>query len=176
MAFLPAPKSAADIPDDVEPCSAWTESMLEMAEWIGATATLRLIAAFGGIELYVPVEITDDHPIAEAIGIDAARRLVAIYGRERLDLPAGNPAIATARRQHVLAQVTAGTLSKQKAARMLGTSTRYVRQLLAAPRIVRQLGLPRPRQAQLDLFATEWACVTIDAAVTDANPSESLSQ
>lgn len=154
MSFIPTPKSAADIPDDVEPCSAWTESMLEMAEWIGAAPTLRLIAAFGGIELYVPVKITDDHPIAEAIGIDAARRLVAVYGRERLDLPAGNPAIAAARRQKILAQVKNRELSKQKAARILGTSTRYVRQLLSAPRIVRQLGMPRPREAQLDLFAT----------------------
>ena len=165
MSFIPTPKSAADIPDDVEPCSAWTESMLEMAEWIGPAATLRLIAAFGGIELYVPLEMTEDHPIAEAIGIDAARRLVAIYGRERLDLPAGNPAIAAARRQKVLAQVKAGTLSKQKAARQLGTSARYVRQLLAQPRIMRQLGLPRRREAQLDLFATISADLTAEAAM-----------
>ncbi|MEI6417480.1 MAG: hypothetical protein WCO82_00285 [Sphingomonadales bacterium] len=144
---------ARDIPDSVQPCSAWTESMLEMAEWIGAAATLRLVAAFGGIELYVPIELPDDHPIVHAIGMDAARRLVAVYGRERLELPAGNPALAAARRESVLAQVKAGALSKQRAARMLGTSTRYVRQLLAAPRIVRQLNAPRPRVAQLDLFA-----------------------
>lgn len=127
--------------------------MLEMAEWIGAPATLRLIAAFGGGELYVPMSMPDDHPIAHAIGIDAARRLAAIYGRERLDLPAGNAALAAARRSQVLAQVEAGALSKQQAARQLGTSTRYVRQLLAAPRIVRRMDLPRPREAQLDLLA-----------------------
>lgn len=154
---------AADIPDDVQPCSAWTESMLEMAEWIGAAATLRLIAAFGGIDIYVPIDMQPDHPFAQAIGIDAARRLVAVYGGERLELSAGNPALAAARRDGVLAQVKAGRLSKRQAARQLGTSTRYVRQLMAAPRIVRQLGAPRPRVAQLDLFATNNLAVSPQA-------------
>lgn len=130
--------------------------MREMADWIGARATLQLIAAFGGTELYVPMTMPPDHPVVEVIGLDAARKLSEIYGRERLDLPAGRAALASARRASVLAEVAAGRLSKQEAARQLHTSTRYVRQLLNEP--PRKLAPgdrhPSPRSAQLDLLAT----------------------
>lgn len=127
--------------------------MLEMAELIGPAATLRLIAAFGGGDLYVPMTMPDDHPIVQAIGLSAGQKLAEFYGRERLDLPVGNQALAAAGRQPVLAQVAAGKLSRQQAARQLGTSTRYVRQLLATPRIMRttKSGVAQ-RMAQLDLL------------------------
>lgn len=145
------------IPEDIEPCSAWTESMLEMAEWIGARATLQLVACFGGIELYVPSVMADDHIIVDAIGIDAARRLAEIYGNERIELSVGRAAVAVAARKHILTDVRAGRMSKQEAAMRLGTSTRYVRQLINTPKaglIGRRKALQRiTRTAQLDLLA-----------------------
>lgn len=97
MNTRPARISPSDIPDDVQVCfSCWSKSMLEMADWIGAAATLRLTAAFGGQHLYVPLSIAVDHPIAQAIGIDAAQRLAYAYGRDRLDLPTGKAALAKA--------------------------------------------------------------------------------
>ncbi|HPU15638.1 MAG TPA: hypothetical protein PK808_06120, partial [Polymorphobacter sp.] len=66
----------------------WTETMLEMAEWIGTDATRKLIDHFGGTEIYVPMTMPGNHPIVDAIGFDAAQKLAEIYGRERKDLGA----------------------------------------------------------------------------------------
>lgn len=61
------------------------ESLRDVVELIGLTATLNLVENFGGhIALSVPREIEPDHPIAIAIGITAARKLSAHYGGDRL--------------------------------------------------------------------------------------------
>ncbi len=48
----------------------------ELATLIGEDAFVRLAETFGGTRLYVPIAVTADHEIAQAIGLDAARRLV----------------------------------------------------------------------------------------------------
>lgn len=54
---------------------------------IGYTATTALVDWFGGANLHVPLEATEDHPIAKVIGMPAFKRLVAMFdgtGLERL--------------------------------------------------------------------------------------------
>ncbi len=52
----------------------------DVAAEIGYTATSRLVAWFGGANLYVPATATEDHAVARLIGFPAFRRLVAEYG------------------------------------------------------------------------------------------------
>lgn len=48
----------------------------ELETLIGEEAYIRLAEAFGGTPLYIPKRLDEDHEIAKAIGIDAARKLV----------------------------------------------------------------------------------------------------
>jgi hypothetical protein len=61
------------------------ESLREVVGLIGLPATLKLVEHFGGlIQLYVPRDISPDHPIAQALGVAAARKLSSVYGADTL--------------------------------------------------------------------------------------------
>lgn len=47
----------------------------ELQELIGEDALVRLADAFAGTRLYIPHAIAADHPIAQAIGVEAAAAL-----------------------------------------------------------------------------------------------------
>jgi Mor family transcriptional regulator len=59
----------------------------EIAEVIGLPACLELVSRWGGRDLYVPEHIDRQHPIAFAIGLEAAQKLAAEYPRCTLSLP-----------------------------------------------------------------------------------------
>lgn len=54
----------------------------EFAALIGAEATRRLVAAFGGTRLYIPMasRLRPSHKLVAAVGWDAAERLCREYG------------------------------------------------------------------------------------------------
>ena len=61
------------------------ESLREVVDLIGLTATLKLVEHFGGaIAVYVPRAIEDDHPLTRAVGLVAARKLSSLYGGDCL--------------------------------------------------------------------------------------------
>lgn len=61
------------------------ESLREVVDLIGLAATLKLVEHFGGrTQLYVPRDIDHDHPIAQAVGITAARKLATVYSADTL--------------------------------------------------------------------------------------------
>lgn len=59
----------------------------EIADVIGLPACLDLVSRWGGRDLYVPERIDRMHPIAFAIGLEAAQKLAAEYPRCTLSLP-----------------------------------------------------------------------------------------
>jgi hypothetical protein len=60
----------------------------DVAAVIGFTATLRLSAWFGdGGNLYVPDNVTEDQMLPKLIGISAAKKLSAEWGKQHLSLP-----------------------------------------------------------------------------------------
>jgi Mor family transcriptional regulator len=59
----------------------------EIAAVIGLPACLELVSRWGGRDLYVPEHIDRQHPIAFAIGLEAAQKLAAEYPRCTLSLP-----------------------------------------------------------------------------------------
>jgi hypothetical protein len=155
LATLPDP-STLPIPDDVQPDKRWSPLMVEIADHIGARATLELVARFGGQLVYVPADPTRS-PFRDALGDQAADELSRVFGRERLLLPVGRLALMHARRQGVIARVRSSELNLMEAARLLRTSRRFVGKLinqtsegtaLPAPPARRSLADPR----QTDLF------------------------
>ena len=71
--------STADLP----------ESLRDIAGVIGLSATVELAFRYGGVRLYIPLpkSINEDHPIAQTIGLDAAQKLAALAGPQRLVIP-----------------------------------------------------------------------------------------
>lgn len=62
-------------------------SLRELVEVIGLPAALALVEHWGGIRLWVPVELRDDHPLIARLGRDAAERLVQHYAGETISVP-----------------------------------------------------------------------------------------
>lgn len=59
----------------------------EIAAVIGLPSCLELVSRWGGRDLYVPENIGREHPIAFAIGLEAAQKLSAEFASCTLSLP-----------------------------------------------------------------------------------------
>ncbi|HEU4958990.1 MAG TPA: hypothetical protein VFT56_01165 [Sphingomonas sp.] len=144
------------IPEDVQPGRGWTEQMLEMAAHIGPYATLCIVAAHGGAQVYISRK-PESCPFADVIDEEAARILASVYGGNRFQVPVGRAAVDRARRASIIAAVRAGQMTGADAQRILGTSRTYVAYLVnqtaegqnAEPARARRRHDPR----QTDLFA-----------------------
>lgn len=127
---------ALPIPEDVRPGPGWTDQMLEMADHIGAYATLRLVDAFGGQRIYIPADPARGkvYPgigsIRDVIGDEAAVMLSEVYRREYLLIPTAKYALAHARRSAIVANVREGRMTAADAVRMLKTSKSYLSHLV----------------------------------------------
>jgi hypothetical protein len=101
-------------------------------ELIGLAATLNLVEHFGGlIALYVPRDIEPEHPIAQAIGITAARKLAAHYGTDCLrNIPRCVDGLRRIRDAEIHARREAGE-SPARLALAFGLTERNVWRILA---------------------------------------------
>ncbi len=59
------------------------ERLADLVRLIGWDGARKLTKAFGGVRLYVPTTFRDDHPIVQAIGIEAAQKLSSEFAGER---------------------------------------------------------------------------------------------
>ena len=158
------------IPENIQPQDFWSETALEMADHIGAYATLCVMEAAGGGDLYIPADPALN-PFRGIIGDAKAATLSFVYGRERLPIPVGTMPLAHARRQRLIASVRAGRISVVRAAGILGVARRHL------SRIVNQtsegigyepLDLPEPRPLAILRMAVsivEAAMITLGAPI-----------
>lgn len=153
--FASRPESLP-IPPDAKPHRTWPPIMLDMAAHIGAYDTLRIVDAFAGQYIYVPLNPATS-PFTDIIGGEKAALLSHVYGRERLNIPAGRNALMRARRAGVIALVRAKKMTVKEAAARLRMPERHLFTLIsktdegtdAEPLLI----LERPRDArQLDMF------------------------
>lgn len=157
LATLPHPDTLP-IPDDVSVNGHWSPLMIEIADHIGARATLELCQRFGGQRLRIPYDPARN-PFVEAVGEAAAVTISRIFGGEHLDLPLGRQALRHARRQTILAQVRAGGVTLSEAARLLRINRRHISVLINQTDEGKGVALPpaeRRRRGdcrQIDLFA-----------------------
>ncbi|WP_066546781.1 hypothetical protein [Sphingomonas sp. CCH15-F11] len=120
------------IPADVRPGKGWTGQMVELAAHIGAFDTLRIVAAYGGQSVYIPID-PERNPFRELIGPAKAKIVSQVYGPYQFFVPVARHAVDRAKRGGVLALVRSGQLSKRQAAVILGTSRNYVDYLVRQP-------------------------------------------
>jgi hypothetical protein len=100
----------------------------DVAAEIGYTATSRLVAWFGGANLYVPATATEDHAVARLIGLPAFRRLVSEYGGTTLSVPGGHLEEMDRRDRLIAERLGCGTGPREIAAEF-GITERRVQQL-----------------------------------------------
>jgi Homeodomain-like domain-containing protein len=131
----PAPAAAGTAaisraaPHVVELLLAGRGSLLrDIVSLIGIDRAARLIAAFGGMRLYVPHAPGPDDTLSKLIGNEAACALARVYGGDRIDVP--NP---TPRRIQII-ELRASGVSIDGIARSLRCTRRRVFQVLAEVR------------------------------------------
>ena len=117
----------------------------EMAELIGLSATMTIVRQYGGVRLYIPKEITEDHPIIKLVGICNAVALTDTYGGETLEIARAETAIREIRNTEIRNQWPA--LSQRQLALKYHTTERNIRIILS--------GCDKQNDNQLDLFAKE---------------------
>lgn len=61
--------------------------LLEISELIGIAATLKLVAKYGGVRLYVPKTLRPDHDLVAIINRELAETMIDRFGGEVLEIP-----------------------------------------------------------------------------------------
>jgi Mor family transcriptional regulator len=128
-------------------------SLEQLTELIGLPAALRLIDAFGGTCIYVPLPgmVKAHGRVARVIGAEAMARLAGAWPQEYVMVPRGAEYL---RRQRAIAiHRDAPDLSVSELARKYEMTERNIYLVLARPAPVEPApGGTRPARAQLDLF------------------------
>ena len=119
--------------------------LARFTDLIGATATLALVRAFGGLLVYFPENPPPQGPLAKAIGLEAAQILGQAWARDRRRVPLA---------RHWQARcLQAEGKNQREIARKLGVTETAVHDLLYGRRLSRETrdlrGLP---PLQPDLF------------------------
>ena len=100
----------------------------DIVSLIGIEDAARLIAAYGGMRLYVPHAPEPDDTLSQTVGHESAVLLAQVYGGDRIDVP--NP---TPRRFRII-ELRASGVSIDVIARSLRCTRRRVFQVLAEAR------------------------------------------
>ena len=95
------------------------EVIINISELIGYPTTLKLVQALGGIDFAMPLSDRTGHyqqMLVNAVGAEAASKLMKHYGGERIYIPNCHSAFAQLRNQEfrdeVMAAVARGELQK----------------------------------------------------------------
>ncbi len=80
----------------------------ELSNVIGLADAIEVVRRWGGRDMYVPVKVESGDPLALTLGLDTARRMVAHYGGQRLQLPAERNALLDLRNAAIIAQHDGG--------------------------------------------------------------------
>jgi len=96
---------------------------------LGRDAAEKLVAAYGGIRIYVPVRAAPEGAFATLIGYPAAEALSRYYGGERFDVPIAKRAPRVLRGE--ICRLRRDGMHVTAIARALGCTRRYVFRILA---------------------------------------------
>lgn len=106
-------------------------ALAEVADVIGFEPTLRLIEAFGGWRVYVPASPGADCELAQAVGVDTARRLAELCPMQYLAVPACTAALRARRNDEIRRRAARGE-KPAELAREFGLTVRQTYKILAA--------------------------------------------
>lgn len=103
-------------------------SMEDLRNVIGEHAIMRLLLAYPGIDLKVPERVDADHPLARAIGFEAASKLAQYAGGGRIYIPSS---LARAERDRAISDARVAGDPVEEIARRHGLTARHVERILA---------------------------------------------
>ena len=107
------------------------QQLRQIAALVGLQATLILVHNYGGVRLYVPVNMTPDHIIARLIGFDLALKLAAEFGgMDHFDIPRAAGALRLVRNREIAEKFIKGKTLRQLALEYLMTE-RAIQKILA---------------------------------------------
>lgn len=86
---------------DVRDIEELPQSLVDVAEVIGLAATLALVENAGGVRIYVPERLTDDHRLADWLGREAAASLSEAFAMEELVVPRCAEALRRVRNRQI---------------------------------------------------------------------------
>lgn len=112
----------------------------EFERLVGLQATMALVRRWGGLRVYFPTpeRVTEDHPYAEVIGIDALLKLAKEYGGlPHFQLPKAERALQAMRNARIAADYATNKTAREIAAEYGLTEGQVVR-------IVAMLGVNAP--------------------------------
>ena len=118
---------------------AGERAVAELEEALGPDVARVLARRFGGVRLYVPLHMGDDHPIRVALGREAADRIASWSGGCAIDIPK-----RAARRRRVIELREQGALTIAQIALDTDYSERHVYRLLSDRTDPRQVQLFDP--------------------------------
>lgn len=72
---------------DVREIEELPQSLVDVAEVVGLAATLALVEHAGGVRIYVPERLDDDHRLVTWLGAPAAAQLSEAFAMEELVVP-----------------------------------------------------------------------------------------
>lgn len=136
----------------------WPSLLVEIADHIGAYAALKIVDAYPGCYIYVPM----DHalsPFTRLIGEELARVISHVFGRERLPIPLRG-VVTHVRRCQLAYLYRAGKITLQVASAVGEMHVRHMCRLAKLDENWDQydeIDLPEPRDVQLLRAATEIA-------------------
>ncbi len=111
---------AADLP----------RTLQDLSEVIGLPAVETLVRQWGGRRLWIPCGAKKTHPISQALGMNAAKRLSARYGGDVIDIPKAKSATARDRNQELIRLYSDG-VSVDVLAKEFGLTSRWIRGILS---------------------------------------------
>lgn len=106
--------------------------LLEISELIGMAATLKLVAKYGGVRLYVPKTLRSDHDLVATIGRELAEYMEERFGGEVLEIP--KALLANVALRNVTIKQEYESLSQRQLALKYHLTERQVRNILCGDR------------------------------------------
>lgn len=142
------------IPADVKPDDKWPMQLVEMADHIGAYATLLIAERFGGRDLYI-AKTTDHYRIDDLIGKDKGDVIRWVYGATRVTIPTAKELLTRVRREPVIAMARKNFISVTEAARRCKTTRSYMSYLMNRTDEGKGIDPPPPPRPPRDLRQIE---------------------
>lgn len=96
---------------------------------IGLPDTLKLVEKFGGVPFYFPRDPRPEHPLAQLVGFESARKLGRLTGGESRVIPKAGAALRELRDRRLRA--ARGSSSVRQLAMAAGLTRRRMQQILA---------------------------------------------
>jgi len=105
-------------------------TLVQVVEAIGIEDTMRVVDAFGGCRVYVPMQLEGKHLLVTTLGRRLADQLVAHFGGEPLEIPRCLVALRAIRDAEIRSAREEGALPRDLA-RKHGLTERQVYSILA---------------------------------------------